>query len=91
STFDAGTRLLYVSGDSKLNISFESIYRSVLNKSIVNPSWRVLFSAAYSVGVNQQLTFSFGRDFDGTLEKSGNLIAGLNFIVGLGGDKTVEK
>lgn len=91
STFDAGTRLLYVSGNSKLNISFESIYRSVLNKSIVNPSWRVLFSAAYSVGANQQLTFSFGRDFNGTLEKSGNLIAGLNFIVGLGGDKTVEK
>jgi hypothetical protein len=90
STLDFGARLLYTTKDDKFNLSFESIYRSVLNKSIIDPSWRLVFSAEYDLGFNQKLTFNFGRDFDGVITKDGNLIATLNFIVGFGNKRGIK-
>ncbi|MEI9810302.1 MAG: hypothetical protein WDO16_21870 [Bacteroidota bacterium] len=90
STFDIGARLLYASKDDKFNLSFESIYRSILTKSIIDPSWRLSFSAEYDIGFNQKLTFNFGRDFDKTITKSGNLIAAFNFIVGFGNKRIIN-
>ncbi len=89
STFDMGTRLLYATKDDKFNLSAEAIYRSVLNKSIVDPSWRVVFAAEYDLGLNKKLTFNFGRDFNGVITKGGNLIAGLNFITGFGNKRGI--
>lgn len=91
STLDFGARLLYAAKDDKFNLSFESIYRSVLNKSIIDPSWRLAFSAEYDMGFNQKLTFNFGRDFDGVITKGGNLIAALNFIAGFGNKKVINE
>ncbi|HEY6505236.1 MAG TPA: hypothetical protein VIZ28_14775 [Chitinophagaceae bacterium] len=90
STLDMGARVLYASKDDKFNLSFESIYRSVLTKSIIDPSWRLSFSAEYDLGFNQKLTFNFGRDFDREITKSGNLIATFNFIVGFGNKRIIN-
>jgi hypothetical protein len=90
SSFDAGLRLIYKEPKKqKLSLSLEGIFRSVLNNDIVEPSWRTVVTTSYDVGNNQMLTFSFGKDFDNTYIKDNNLIAALNFIIGLGGDKNV--
>lgn len=91
STFDAGLRALYASKDDRFNFSFESIYRSVLNKSIVDPSWRLVFSAEYDLGFNQKISFNFGRDFNGVITKGGNLIAAINLIAGFGAKKLIAE
>ena len=90
STLDFGGRALFTADDGKFTFSGEAVYRSVLNKSIIKPSWRLCFSAGYEVGTNQQITFTFGRDFNGAIEKGGNLIAGLNYFIGLGGEKLLK-
>lgn len=87
STFDMGGRFIYTSPDGKFSVSAEAIYRSVLNKSVIDPSWRTVFNAGYQLGGNQQVTFTFGRDFNGFVEKGGNLVAGINYLVGLGGQR----
>jgi hypothetical protein len=76
STFDAGLRYIYA--------SLEAIYRSVLTANTVAPSWRLVFNAEYAIWDNQKLTFSFGRNFDGTVTKDSNLIAALSFLTGFG-------
>jgi hypothetical protein len=90
STFDAGTRFIYTSVNGLFDISFESIYRSVLNKNIIGSSWRLIFSAGYDIGFNKKLTINFGRDFDGTTQKGGTLLAGINFITGFGNKRLLK-
>lgn len=84
STFDAGGRLLINGLEGRFSLSSELLYRSVLGKSDLEPSWRFVLNAEYAIWKNQKLTFAFGRNFDGTISKGGNLIAALNFIAGLG-------
>jgi hypothetical protein len=90
STFDAGTRVLYSTDKDQFSFSFESMYRSVLTNSIVDPSWRLVFSVEYDIGFNQKISFNFGRDFDGTTQKGGTLIGWLNFIAGFGNKRAVK-
>jgi len=89
STFDSGVRILYDSRDDKFTFGGELVYRSILNTSTLAPSWRYTLSTDYQIGKNQILSFVFGRDFDGTVTKTGNLIAALNFIIGFGSSKSV--
>lgn len=84
STFDAGGRLVYNSPQSRFALSAEAIYRSVLQKNTIDPSWRLALNAEYDIGNNQRLTFVFGRAFDGTIKKDGTVIAALNFLKGFG-------
>ncbi|MFN8307799.1 MAG: hypothetical protein U0T79_13565 [Ferruginibacter sp.] len=91
STFDMGARLLYSTKNDLFTFSFESIYRSVLTKSIVDPSWRLNFSAEYDLGFNKKISLSFGRDFNGMISKGGNLIAALNLIAGFGNTKNLSQ
>jgi hypothetical protein len=56
----------------------------VLTKNTIDPSWRWVLNAEYDIGNNQRLTFFFGRAFNGTTTKDGNVIAALNFLKGLG-------
>jgi len=84
TTFDAGMRYIYSKPQSKFNASVEAIYRSVLSSNTISPSWRLVFNADYSIWQNQKLAFSFGRNFDGTITKDGNLIAALSFLTGFG-------
>jgi len=84
TTFDAGLRYIYARSQSKFSASLEAIYRSVLSSETIEPSWRLVFNAEYAIWQNQKLTFSFGRNFDGTVTKDGNLIAALTFLTGFG-------
>lgn len=84
TTFDAGLRYIYAKPQSKFSASVEAIYRSILSSNTINPSWRLVFNADYKILANQKLTFSIGRNFDGTLTKDGNLIAALTFLKGFG-------
>ena len=88
STLDAGFRYVLGKPQSRLNISLEAIYRSVLSNIDLDSSWRFVFNADYTIVKNQKLTFSFGRNFDGTTTKDGNLIAALTFIKGFGSSRT---
>ena len=87
STFDAGLRILY-DNHEKFTFSGEYIYRSVLQKTNVNPTWRYTINADYKVGKNKLLTLAVGRDYDGTFNKDGNLIAALNLLLGFGNNRT---
>ncbi|PIF43281.1 hypothetical protein CLU96_0185 [Chryseobacterium sp. 52] len=83
-TFDMGSRLVLKLANERFLISGECIYRSILNKSDFESSWKYVLNFEYEVAKNQRLTFSFGRNFEGEYEKKGNLIVALNLLVGLG-------
>ena len=83
-TFDMGSRLVFKLLDERFLMSGECIYRSILNKSDFESSWKYVLNFEYEVAKNQRLTFSFGRNFEGEYEKKGNLIVALNLLVGLG-------
>ena len=92
STIDAGARLIYKEkAHKKLSLSLEWIYRNVPNNDLVDSSWRGVFNASYDLGKNQILTFTFGKDFDHTYIKDNNLVASLNYIIGLGAEKVLAK
>ena len=89
STFDVGGKILLDVSKEKFVLGAEGIYRSILGSSIVDPSWRLVLNAEYDLGINKKITFAFGRDFDGSTSKGGNLIAALNLITGLGSDRKI--
>ena len=84
TTLDAGVRYIYAKPQSAFSAGVEAIYRSILSSHTINPSWRIVFNADYKILANQKLTFSIGRNFDGTITKAGNLIAALTFLKGFG-------
>lgn len=84
STLDGGLRGVYSPNGGRFNCSVEAVYRSVLSSNTIDPSWRLIFNADYSIFRNQKLTFSFGRNYDGIITKDGNLVAALTLIAGLG-------
>lgn len=88
-TFDAGLRFNYEVERSKFSFGGEGLYRSALNVEEIDPSWRFTLNAAYDLGKNKKLTLVFGRDFDGLVTKDGNLIAALNLLIGLGGNRSL--
>ncbi|WP_131401713.1 hypothetical protein [Chryseobacterium sp. JM1] len=86
-TLDMGSRLIFKLLDERFLMSGECIYRSILNTSDFESSWKYVLNFEYEVAKNQRLTFSFGRNFEGEYEKKGNLIVALNLLVGLGNFK----
>ena len=84
STFDAGARIMYSEPNSRFSMSTEAIYRSVLTKNTIDPSWRLVLNAEYEIAQNTRLTFLFGKAFNGATTTDGNVIAALNFLKGLG-------
>lgn len=83
-TLDMGSRYALNFFNKKFLMSGECIYRSILNKSDYESSWKFLLNFEYEVAKNQRLTFSFGRDFEGEYKKDGNVIVALNLLIGLG-------
>lgn len=91
NTLDTGIRIDYSGNErSKFSINSEYIYRSVLNNSLVEPSWRGTINASYEIRKNYLLTFSFGRDFDKKISTDGNVIAAINLIAGFGNPQVVK-
>jgi hypothetical protein len=91
NTIDWGGRILFATNDTKFSFGGEFVYRSIINSTVVKPSYRYDLSADYQIGKNQLISFSFGRDFDGTITKTGNLIAALNYIIGFGNNKSIKQ
>ncbi|MBK7938043.1 MAG: hypothetical protein IPJ82_13550 [Lewinellaceae bacterium] len=83
--FDAGARLIY--RRNRLGLSAEAVMRQPLNNSGVDGTSRAAFSLDYQLQENRVLNFTFGKNFDGTVEKGGNLIAVVNFLMGFGGKR----
>lgn len=83
TNWDAGGRLIYSKPQSKFSASVEYISRWT-SADAVGRTWRFVFNADYAIWENQKLTFSFGRNFDGTITKDGNLVAALSFLTGFG-------
>ena len=84
STFDTGFRYILGQPQSKLNASLEAIYRSFLSDSELDNSWRLMLNIDYALFKNQKLTFSFGKNYDGTTTTDGNLVAALGMVFGFG-------
>ena len=89
---DYGLRV-YSDMTTKLTMSFEWLQRKRLfnedrltNNKVKLPenTNRYVFTANYKVGKNQNLSFTYGKNFDSTTIKEGNLIAALNFLIGFG-------
>lgn len=90
--FDVGFRL-YKDFNDKFTLSYELIRRLVsYNKekyslsNVIPPdnSNRSSFSINYKIGKNQNLSFSFGKDFLQPFLSKDNLITSLSFLSGLG-------
>ena len=85
--FDTGIRMIYEKND--FTFSGEIIYRNgtldmeVGDKSKIN-TYKYQLNFSYHIAANAQLTLNLGRQFDGTLNNTGNLISALNFIKGFG-------
>lgn len=84
ATIDAGFRYILGAPQSKFNCSLEAIFRSFLTDSQINDSWRLMLNADYAILKNQKLTFSFGKNYDGTTTSDGNLIATIGTVFGFG-------
>jgi len=92
SAFDIGFRL-YKDFNDKFTLSYELIRRLVSYNNqkfeasnVIPPdnSNRSAFSINYKIGKNQNLSFSFGKDFLQPFLKKDNLITSLSFLSGLG-------
>lgn len=81
---DGGARFSWDPNNGRFSLSLEALYRRAINTGAIDPTWRLVTNAGYDLGNNKRITFSFGRNFDATTTKSGNLITALNLILGFG-------
>lgn len=84
STFDMGVRYILGGTQSKFNASIEAVYRSYLSDFEADNSWRLMLNLDYAIVKNQKITFSFGKNYDGSTTKDGNLVAALGTVFGFG-------
>lgn len=96
---DMGLRF-YQDFNDKLTISVEYIHRlpfyngsAYLINHVSSPSKtdKYDFSLNYKVGKNQNLSFTYGKNFDNTTTKTGNLIAAVSFVIGLGSARGISR
>lgn len=92
-TFDYGLRFTFTDFENKISLSSEAIHRAIIgNQTLQNSipaSWRLTLNATYEINKTLSLTFAFGRDFDGTISKGGNVISFLNLVSSFGGTKKI--
>lgn len=84
SNIDFGAR--YISTWSSFSLSGEVLFRTESNQ---RPKNKYLIDLSYSTGDNKLIIFSFGKEFEGSPYRKGNLVAALNFLVGLGSSKPI--
>lgn len=89
TNLDGGLRLIYDNG--RFSFSGEVLYRqSVMKEGNNTGQWKYDVNAAYNFMPNKTLTFSLGKNFDQlNTEYSGNLIAWLNVLIGLGAKRNI--
>lgn len=89
TNYDLGVRVLYEYPGKSFSLSAEGIYRGVLG-NMYDPTYRFTLNLGYEVYKNMKLTFVFGRDYNGTITREGNLISALHFVMGFGGKKSLN-
>lgn len=89
--FDAGAKIEWTpqGGLSRFRMAGEGIYRTTLNNSAIDGRLRYTINLSYAVDKNTLLNFSVGKNFNTPTQVGGNLIAALNLLVGLGGNRPV--
>lgn len=87
---DIGLNLAYDKSGRRFTFSGELLWRFTKLGDEKSDTYRLMTNAAYAFDENKKLTFSFGRNFDGTTTKGGNLVAALNLLLGFGGSKKVD-
>ena len=89
---DGGIR--FILDKDKFSFSLEALGRMTGGgdhiKKENKSAWKLLLNASYDLGNNKIITFNFGRDFDGTVNKDGNLIAALNLVLGFGSKRKIN-
>lgn len=90
NNIEGGIRYLYEK--KKWHASGEYLYRqlNVKNSDIEN-SERWTLNLGYKLGKNSSLNAVFGKDFDETNIREGNVLAGINFFKGLGNTRAIKK
>ena len=85
SYFDAGARLIYTY-QNKISVSAEWVKRQNISDADmrVDQTTRYTFNLNYQLPDNKLITFTYGKDFSGVVNKSGDLVAALGLIVGIG-------
>ncbi|MEO8588139.1 MAG: hypothetical protein ABI432_02130 [Flavobacteriales bacterium] len=81
---DIGGSLLVRSKNERFTLSVEGIIRFQQLDEENTDTWRLVCNSSYNLGNNNLLTFSFGRNYDSVTTQSGNLVAALNLLLGLG-------
>ena len=86
---DLGAKVILTS-INKLTIAGEYVYRTTLNNALIPVTNKYVLLIDYQLPSNKVITFSFGKDFDGTIQRGGNLIAALNFVAGFGSSRPIS-
>ena len=97
--FDAGLKFIYNLSE-KFYVSFEAIVRNpiIANKKIYDDNhisyqkkterWTLAFN--YNVASNQNVCFTFGKNFTNMYDTKNTLIAYLTYIIGIGSKRSTE-
>lgn len=84
---DLGANIAFDKNGRPFTFSLEWLLRMKWTGEETTDTWRLVANASYSFQENKAITFSFGRNFDGTTTQGGNLVAALNLLLGFGGSK----
>jgi len=92
SNVDVGARLTW-DPKSRFSLSLEGIRRTIIEEAkdvedSISNSTRWAFTLDYKVAKNKTLSFTVGRNFDGT--PSGNVIAAANLVLGFGSTRRIK-
>lgn len=85
SYLDVGVRVIYTYQD-KISVSGELINRQNISDvdKRVDETMRYTLNLNYQLPDNKLITFTYGKDFSGAVNNSGNLVAALGLVVGIG-------
>jgi len=89
SYFDIGARLIYTY-HNKVSLSGEIVNRSNTSGKNIKETTRFVFNLNYQLPDNKLITFSYGKDFNNAINKSGDLVAALGLIVGIGSKRPLK-
>lgn len=90
-SIEIGGRVFYDAID-KLEVSAEILYRATFGatETPVN-RWRFMANLSYDLGNNKVINFNIGKDYNSnTPNLGGNLVAGLNLMLGFGSTRQVN-
>lgn len=88
--FDAGARLNFAPLKGKYSLSAEALFRGSNRAKDIPNTHRLALNMEYKLAQNISLNFSYGRDFDGTITRDGNVIALLSLFTSFGNAKRID-